>query len=92
MAQVIAEFAPVAVSGPGGGPWVWRVRSGRPIRTPGTAVLCQAAALAHACGSKAPPSGAPRMLCMRLARGRAPDLGNDLEHAGIGKPAFISAP
>ena len=65
MAQVIAGFVPVAVSGSGGGPWMWRVRSGRPIRTPrprSSAWRRQAAALAHACGSKAASSGASLML------------------------------
>jgi len=58
MAQVIAGFAPVAVSG--SGRWPLGAAGAQRAADPdpgGPAVLCQAGSPAHVCGSKAPPSG-----------------------------------
>ena len=80
--------------GPGGGRWVWRVRSGRPIRDPRTVTICLAA-------SGGRPGPRLRLegdiergiadVVSEVGEGRAADLGNDLEDRGMGEAAFISA-
>src|SRR5271166_3947747 len=94
-AQVIAGFAPVAVSG--SGRWPLDVAGAQRAADPDpeTAVIC----LAASGGSPGPrlrlEGGIERGIAdvvSKVGEGRAPDLGNDLEHRGTGVAGVHQCP